>query len=87
MSTDKQMTFLAHLEELRWRLVRSVIAILVFAVVIWIYQEWIMENLFLSMNKKGFITFQLMCDYFGICIEEIPLKMHVARRTDLRPQF
>jgi sec-independent protein translocase protein TatC len=55
--------------------VRSVIAILVFAVVIWIYQEWIMENLFLSMNKKGFITFQLMCDYFGICIEEIPLKM------------
>jgi sec-independent protein translocase protein TatC len=34
-----------------------------------------MENLFLSMNKKGFITFQLMCDYFGICIEEIPLKM------------
>jgi hypothetical protein len=75
MSADKQMTFLAHLEELRWRLVKSVIAILVFAIIIWIYQEWIMENLFLSMNKKKFITFQLMCDYFGICIEEIPLKM------------
>jgi sec-independent protein translocase protein TatC len=75
MSDDKQMTFLSHLEELRWRLVKSVIVILVFAVVIWIYQEWIMENLFLSMNKKKFITFQLMCDYFGICIEEIPLKM------------
>jgi sec-independent protein translocase protein TatC len=75
MSADKQMTFLAHLEELRWRLVRSVIAILIIAIIIWIYQEWIMENLFLSMNKKNFITFQLMCNYFGICIEEIPLKM------------
>ena len=75
MSEDKQMTFLAHLEELRWRLVKSVVVILVFAIIIWIYQEWIMENLFLSMNKKKFITFQLMCDYFGICIEEIPLKM------------
>lgn len=75
MSEDKQMTFLAHLEELRWRLVKSVVVILVFAINFWIYQEWIMENLFLSMNKKKFITFQLMCDYFGICIEEIPLKM------------
>ncbi len=69
------MTFLGHLEELRWRLVRSAAAIIVFAIVIWSYQEWIMDHIFLSMNKKGFITFRLMCDYFGICIEEIPIKM------------
>jgi len=75
MSNDKQMTFLSHLEELRWRLVKAVISILIFAIIIWIYQEWIMENLFLSMNKKTFITFQLMCDYTKICITEIPVKM------------
>ncbi len=75
MSDNKQMTFLGHLEELRWRLVRSAAAIIVFAIVIWSYQEWIMDHIFLSMNKKGFITFRLMCDYFGICIEEIPIKM------------
>jgi sec-independent protein translocase protein TatC len=75
MEEEKHMSFLEHLEELRWRLVRAAIAVLVISSVLFIYQEWIMENLFLSMNKKGFITFQLMCDYFGICIEEIPLKM------------
>jgi sec-independent protein translocase protein TatC len=75
MSENNQMTFLGHLEELRWRLVRCAIAILVFSVVIWIFQEWIMEHVFLSMNKKAFITFQLLCDYFSICIDEIPIKM------------
>jgi sec-independent protein translocase protein TatC len=75
MSDNKQMTFLGHLEELRWRLVRSAAVILIFAIVIWSFQEWIMDQFFLSMNKKDFITFRLMCDYFGICIEEIPIKM------------
>ena len=75
MAQDKQMTFLGHLEELRWRLVRCAIAILVFAIAIWIYQELIMEKVFLSMNKKDFITFQIFCDLFGVCIDEIPIKM------------
>jgi sec-independent protein translocase protein TatC len=75
MSDNKQMTFLGHLEELRWRLVRSAAVILIFAIVIWSFQEWIMDHFFLSMNKKDFITFELMCDYFGVCIEEIPIKM------------
>jgi len=32
------MSFLDHLEELRWRLMRSAIAVIIFAIVIWIYQ-------------------------------------------------
>jgi sec-independent protein translocase protein TatC len=75
MEEEKHMSFLEHLEELRWRLVRIAIAILVVAVVLWIYQEWIMENLFLSMKDPNFVSFRLMCQYFGICIEEIPVKM------------
>jgi sec-independent protein translocase protein TatC len=75
MAQDKQMTFLGHLEELRWRLVRCAFAILVFAIAIWIYQELIMEKVFLSMNKKDFVTFRIFCDLFGVCIEEIPIKM------------
>jgi sec-independent protein translocase protein TatC len=72
---EKHMSFLEHLEELRWRLVRSAIAILVIAVVLWFYQGWIMENLFLSMRDPKFVSFRLMCDLFGICIEEIPVRM------------
>jgi sec-independent protein translocase protein TatC len=69
------MSFLQHLEELRWILVRSAIAVLFFAIIIWYFQEEIMVNVFLSMKDKDFITFRLFCDYLGVCIEEIPVKM------------
>ena len=69
------MSFLQHLEELRWRLVRCAIVILVLAVVIWYFQEEIMVNLFLSMKDKDFVTFRLLCQYIGVCVEEIPVKM------------
>ncbi len=67
------MSFLDHLEELRWRLMRSAVAIIIFAIVIWIYQKEIMENVFLIMIDPDFITFQLLCEYLNVCIEKIPV--------------
>lgn len=71
---EHEMSFLEHLEELRWRIVRSVIAVVLVGVGMWFVKEWIIENLFISMTKPTFPSFQLMCDYFGICIEEIPVQ-------------
>jgi sec-independent protein translocase protein TatC len=82
--TADNMSFLDHLEELRWRLVRAAIAILIVGIGIWIYQTWLIENLFLSMSKADFVTFRVMCDLFGVCIEEIPLEMI---STDMMGQF
>jgi sec-independent protein translocase protein TatC len=73
MSDNKQMSFLDHLEELRWRLMRSAIAVIIFAVVIWIYQKEIMENVFLIMVDPKFITFRLLCEYMHVCIDKIPV--------------
>lgn len=75
MSNNENMSFLQHLEELRWRLVKSAIAVVVVASVIWYFQEIIMVNLFLSMKEKDFITFRLFCKYFGVCVADIPVKM------------
>lgn len=75
MSDEKQMTFLNHLEELRWRLVKIGISIFVFAIAIWILQEWIMDNVFLSMKSPDFISFKLICEFLHVCVEEIPVKM------------
>jgi sec-independent protein translocase protein TatC len=74
MEEDKQMSFLDHLEELRWRLVRIAIAIVIVATVLFFFQEWIMNNIFLSMSNKQFISFRLMCEYFNVCITEIPVR-------------
>lgn len=71
---DEQMSFLAHLEELRWRIVKSVVAILVFGIVMWFFKEWIIQNMFISMTKPSFISFQFMCEYLGICMDDIPIK-------------
>lgn len=67
------MSFLDHLEELRWRLMRSAIAVVIFAIVIWIYQKEIMESVFLIMVDPNFVTFRLLCEYLNVCIDKIPV--------------
>ncbi|MGV3632107.1 MAG: twin-arginine translocase subunit TatC [Bacteroidota bacterium] len=84
MAERKEMSFLDHLEELRWRLVRCAIAIVAIGCTLWWFQEWIMDHIFLSMKNPDFPTFGLLCNYFGICIEEIPVKM---QSTTMAGQF
>lgn len=52
---------------------RSAIAIIMFAIVIWIYQKEIMENVFLIMIEPSFITFNFFCEYLHVCIDKIPV--------------
>lgn len=84
MSEEKQMSFLDHLEELRWRLVRISISIVLVACVLFYFQEWIMDSVFLSMRDPDFITFRMFCQYFDVCIEEIPVSF---QSTTMAGQF
>lgn len=52
---------------------RSAIAVVIFAIVIWIYQKEIMENVFLIMVDPNFLTFRLLCEYLNVCIDKIPV--------------
>lgn len=80
-----QMSFLQHLEELRWRLVRSALVVISLAIVLYIFQEWIMHNIFLSMSKPNFATFKFFCKYFNImCVDEIPINF---QSTTMGGQF
>jgi sec-independent protein translocase protein TatC len=45
------MSFLDHLEELRWHVVRSISAILIFTIVGFIYVQWIFTNIILAPAK------------------------------------
>lgn len=73
------MSFLDHLEELRWRIVKSVIAILVFAIAMWFVKEWLINNIFIAMTKTDFISFQAMCRWFNICIGDIPVNFQSTK--------
>lgn len=84
MEDEKNMSFMDHLEELRWRLVRIAIAILVTSSTLFYFQEWILNYFFISMKEPTFITFQLMCSWFGVCIKEIPVSF---QSTTMSGQF
>lgn len=57
---DKEnMSFLGHLEELRWRLVRISAVIVVFAIVFFIFTEEIMNYVLLAHKDADFITYRI----------------------------
>lgn len=63
---QKEMSFLGHLEELRWHLVRSASAIFIIAIAIFIFQREVYEYFLLAHIKADFITYQVFCDFFQI---------------------
>ncbi|RLD27849.1 MAG: twin-arginine translocase subunit TatC [Bacteroidetes bacterium] len=56
------MTFLEHLEELRWRLVRSSIAIFVFAIIAFLGKSIIFDKILFAPRSADFLTYRLFCD-------------------------
>lgn len=67
------MSFMDHLEELRWRLIKMVVAILILAIVIFIFIQPIFDTVFYSMASSDFISFRVICKYFGLCSESYDL--------------
>ncbi|WP_438988331.1 twin-arginine translocase subunit TatC [Polaribacter sp.] len=63
---QKEMSFLGHLEELRWHLVRSASAIFIIAIVLFVFQKEVYEHFLLAHRKPDFITYQLFCDFFNM---------------------
>ncbi len=59
-----EMSFLGHLEELRWHLVRSAAAIFIIAILLFVFQKEVYEHFLLAHRKPDFITYQVFCDFF-----------------------
>jgi sec-independent protein translocase protein TatC len=57
-----EMTFIDHLEELRWHLIRSVIAILIGAIVVFIYAREIVDKILFAPADNSFVTYKWLCD-------------------------
>ena len=53
---NEEMSFLEHLEELRWHLVRASAAIVIGAVFCFIKAEFILDNVLFAPKNPGFIT-------------------------------
>jgi sec-independent protein translocase protein TatC len=60
---QKEMTFMDHLEALRWHLVRSLIAWMVLSIAIFIFRDWIFDNIILAPRSINFISYTAMCNF------------------------
>lgn len=58
-----EMSFFDHLEELRWHLVRSVIAWLIAAIAIFIWVDWVYDEIILAPANPNFFTYNALCSF------------------------
>lgn len=59
--TQGEMTFIDHLEELRWHLVRSVIAVVIGAVIVLIFANQIVDQVLMAPTRTDFISARWLC--------------------------
>jgi sec-independent protein translocase protein TatC len=59
----EEMTFVDHLEALRWHIMRSVIVWLAAAIIIFVFIDWIYDNIILGPSSEKFITYGVLCRF------------------------
>jgi len=90
-NSNAEMSFLDHLEALRWHLVRSAIAVCILGVALFFMKELIFDTIILGPKHTDFWTYRMMCKlshFIGagenLCITTIPFTLI---NTDLSGQF
>lgn len=58
---EGEMTFLEHLEELRWHLVRAVVSILIFAIAVFMSGNAFFDGVIMAPKEKSFATYKFIC--------------------------
>jgi sec-independent protein translocase protein TatC len=79
---EKEMSFLQHLEELRWHIIRSVLAIVIFTILAFIFKNFIFDSIILAPKNPGFFTNRILCQlsemFFhnkALCINTKPFNL------------
>jgi sec-independent protein translocase protein TatC len=78
---EKEMSFLEHLEELRWHIIRSILAIVIFMILAFIFKNYIFGAVILGPKNPNFITNRLLCQLgellntAALCINTKPLNL------------
>ncbi len=84
------MAFTDHIEELRWHIIRSLLAIIICAIIVFFNIEWIFDKIILGPAHTDFVSYRAMC-HLGqfihvkaLCLDEIKLEF---QNTELSGQF
>ncbi|MEM7548122.1 MAG: twin-arginine translocase subunit TatC [Bacteroidota bacterium] len=81
------MSFLDHLEELRWHIIRALLALVAFSIVAFVGKDFFFGQIVLGPSKTDFLTYRLLCQIgerinsTAICIEELPFILQSRKLT------
>jgi sec-independent protein translocase protein TatC len=84
---ENGMSFLDHLEQLRWHLLRSISAILIFMVLAFLSKGFVFGQVILGPSKVDFVTYRMLCklsELFylpALCIEKLPFIIQSRQMT------
>ena len=77
-SLEAEMSFFDHLEVLRWHLIRSAIAVVIFMVLAFSFYDFIFDDIIMGPKSPDFWTYQMMCkigEWLNVpdfCVTEVP---------------
>lgn len=60
---EAEMSFFDHIEELRWHIIRSIVAWLIGAVAIFYCIDWVYDNIILAPANEKFVTYGALCRF------------------------
>jgi len=85
-----EMSFLDHLEELRWLLVRSTTAVIIMAFVTYFISDYLFDTIIFGPTRPTFFTYRYFCELShslgfaeGLCITEMPF---IIQNTEMEGQ-
>ena len=82
LKDPNEMSFLDHLEDLRWHILRSFLAIVFFGSIAFIFKDFIFNKIIFGPKSVDFLTYKTLCElsnFFGLndsfCINEMPFRI------------
>ncbi|WP_025765205.1 twin-arginine translocase subunit TatC [Dyadobacter tibetensis] len=79
--SGEEMSFLSHLEELRWHVIRAAGSILVFAIIAFAYIEELYHYVIIAPSRPEFWTYRMLClladkvKYDELCIKALNFEL------------
>lgn len=83
-----EMSFVEHLEELRWHIVKSLIAILIGSVLIFWKIDFVVDQVLMGPTHKEFITYHWLCllgeklHIADLCMRDVSIKFLSSAMTE-----
>ncbi|WP_314033533.1 twin-arginine translocase subunit TatC [Xanthocytophaga flava] len=87
---EREMSFIDHLEELRWHIIRSVASIFIFAIAALYFKDFVFHEVLLGPTRTDFWTYRMLCKLAGevhvdgLCVDKLDF---ILQNTTVGGQF